>query len=179
VIHRDVKPENLLVGLDGELKLADFGCVTRRRRPTAWDRVERAERNDERSDPAVAGRWSVHAPSLRRETFCGTLDYLPPEIVGRRAYGAGVDVWALGVLLYEFLVGKAPFESRSRARTFKRIEAVDLSFPKHVSGGARDLVCRLLVADPAKRLTLAEVASHVWVAIHTTPRPALSNPTYR
>lgn len=54
--------------------------------------------------------WSVHAPSNRRTTLCGTLDYLPPEMVEGREHGAKVDLWALGVLAYEFLVGKPPFE---------------------------------------------------------------------
>merc|ERR1719163_2427432 len=55
--------------------------------------------------------WAVHAPTSRRETFCGTLDYLPPEMVHNKRYTQRVDVWGLGVLLYEFLVGRPPFES--------------------------------------------------------------------
>lgn len=54
--------------------------------------------------------WSVHAPGLRRKTLCGTLDYLPPEMVERKDHNEKVDHWALGVLAYEFLVGKPPFE---------------------------------------------------------------------
>ena len=54
--------------------------------------------------------WSVHAPGLRRKTLCGTLDYLPPEMVENKDHNEKVDHWALGVLAYEFLVGKPPFE---------------------------------------------------------------------
>lgn len=96
VIHRDIKPENLLLGVDGELKIGDFG-------------------------------WSVHAPGnrsvssslspvslltfrSRRTTLCGTLDYLPPEMVEGKPHTEKVDLWALGVLTYEFLVGVPPFE---------------------------------------------------------------------
>jgi len=57
--------------------------------------------------------WSVHAPGNRRKTMCGTLDYLPPEMVEGRAYSEKVDHWALGVLTYEFMNGYAPFEDRS------------------------------------------------------------------
>jgi serine/threonine protein kinase len=57
--------------------------------------------------------WSVHAPSLRRQTTCGTLVYLPPEIVEYRTYDEKVDHWALGVLAFEFLMGKDPFEDPS------------------------------------------------------------------
>jgi serine/threonine protein kinase len=57
--------------------------------------------------------WSVHAPSSRRKTLCGTLDYLPPEMVEGREHTERVDHWALGVLTYEFIVGKPPFEDMS------------------------------------------------------------------
>ena len=56
--------------------------------------------------------WSVHAPGNRRRTLCGTLDYLPPEMVQKKAHNEKVDYWALGVLTYEFLVGNPPFEDR-------------------------------------------------------------------
>ncbi len=98
IIHRDIKPENLLLGIDGEVKIGDFG-------------------------------WSVHAPSnrsalafsivgqshltCRRTTMCGTLDYLPPEMVEGRPHNNLVDNWALGVLTYEFVCGMAPFEDSS------------------------------------------------------------------
>lgn len=57
--------------------------------------------------------WSVHAPGNRRTTLCGTLDYLPPEMVEGREHTEKVDLWALGVLTYEFLVGVPPFEDLS------------------------------------------------------------------
>lgn len=57
--------------------------------------------------------WSVHAPSNRRTTMCGTLDYLPPEMVEHKKHGKAVDLWALGVLSYEFVNGDAPFEANS------------------------------------------------------------------
>ncbi|CAM9611933.1 unnamed protein product [Chrysoparadoxa australica] len=93
VIHRDMKPENLLVGARGELKIADFG-------------------------------WSVHAPNSRRKTFCGTLDYLAPEMIHGSDHDYAVDIWTLGILLYEFLAGVPPFESETRAETISRISKV-------------------------------------------------------
>ncbi|XP_015278979.1 PREDICTED: aurora kinase B-A-like, partial [Gekko japonicus] len=67
--------------------------------------------------------WSVHAPSLRRKTMCGTLDYLPPEMIEGKSHDEKVDVWCIGILCYEFLVGHPPFESPSHSETYRRIVA--------------------------------------------------------
>ena len=56
--------------------------------------------------------WSIYSPLYKRQTFCGTVDYVPPEIVEGASYDERVDIWALGVLLYELGCGKAPFETR-------------------------------------------------------------------
>ncbi|KAJ3021901.1 hypothetical protein HKX48_007482 [Thoreauomyces humboldtii] len=111
VIHRDIKPENLLLSKEGALKIADFG-------------------------------WSVHAPQeRRRQTLCGTLDYLPPEMVEGKEHTSAVDLWSLGILSYEFLVGVPPFEDHSSYRaTYKRIAQVDLKFPAYVSEEAQDFI---------------------------------------
>ena len=86
--------------------------------------------------------WSVHAPTSRRTTMCGTLDYLPPEMVEGREHDRTADVWSLGVLTYEFLVGSPPFEAEGYRATYRRISSVDLRFPSIVSPGARDLITR-------------------------------------
>lgn len=65
--------------------------------------------------------WSVHAPSNRRTTLCGTLDYLAPEMVESREHSEKVDYWALGVLTYEFLIGNPPFEDRSSMKSTPKI----------------------------------------------------------
>lgn len=64
--------------------------------------------------------------------MCGTLDYLPPEMVDREPYHAAADLWCLGVLTYEFLVGTPPFETNSAAQTHDKIRRVDFEFPKGV-----------------------------------------------
>jgi serine/threonine protein kinase len=135
VIHRDIKLENLLVGLKGELKLADFG-------------------------------WAVHTPKMRRQTFCGTLDYLPPEIVLSQTYNEKVDAWSMGILLFEFLTGDPPFASDTHTETISRIKKAQPDFPEHISDGARDVITKLLVKDPAQRMTLAQLKEHPWMKQH-------------
>mmetsp|Transcript_21284 Transcript_21284/g.58482 ORF Transcript_21284/g.58482 Transcript_21284/m.58482 type:complete len:303 (-) Transcript_21284:419-1327(-) len=107
--------------------------------------------------------WSVHAPNSRRYTMCGTLDYLPPEMVEGKAHDEMVDVWSLGVLMYEFLVGSPPFEAQGHQETYKKISKVDMHYPDHVSPLARDLMNKLLVKDPASRLPLNQVQNHPWI----------------
>ncbi|KAF3938166.1 hypothetical protein ABW19_dt0201152 [Dactylella cylindrospora] len=109
--------------------------------------------------------WSVHAPTNRRTTLCGTLDYLPPEMLKGDSHGEKVDLWSLGVLTYEFLVGAAPFED-TPINTQKRIVKLDLKIPEFVSPEARDLITKLLRLDPEKRLPLDQVAQHPWIVKH-------------
>lgn len=115
--------------------------------------------------------WSVHAPSSRRATLCGTLDYLPPEMIEGKMHDDKVDLWSLGVLCYEFLVGKPPFEAEGHTETYRRISKVDLKFPSYVSEGARDLISKLLRHDPAKRMPLREVMNHSWIKANVTTPP--------
>lgn len=100
--------------------------------------------------------WSVHAPNSRRKTLCGTLDYLPPEMVQGLDHDSAVDVWSLGVLCYEFLFGQPPFEAEGHSNTYKRILRVDLRFPADipVTSGAKDLIRKVLASSVD--------VSHVW-----------------
>lgn len=142
VIHRDIKPENILIGLRGELKIADFG-------------------------------WSVHAPNSRRSTLCGTLDYLPPEMVeNTEGHDEKVDVWALGILLYEFLVGKPPFENDTQKDTFAAIKAGTVTWPKDIaiSAEAKNLISRLLKKNANHRMSLTDVMAHPFVLRNCAPQ---------
>ncbi|KDR82404.1 hypothetical protein GALMADRAFT_87696 [Galerina marginata CBS 339.88] len=114
--------------------------------------------------------WSVHAPGNRRMTLCGTLDYLPPEMVEGKEHNEKVDYWALGVLTYEFVCGFPPFEDRNSVNnTYRRIAKVDLKFEEkevRLSEEVKDLITRLLRYDPQKRLPLTEVQKHPWIVKH-------------
>ncbi|KAG8141045.1 hypothetical protein E2320_003681 [Naja naja] len=111
--------------------------------------------------------WSVHAPSLRRKTMCGTLDYLAPEMIEGKPHNETVDLWCIGILCYEFLVGNPPFETESHLETYRRIISVDLRFPHFVTQGARDLIAKLLRHNPSERLPLQAVMNHPWVKAHS------------
>ena len=144
VIHRDIKPENLLLDGSDNLKIADFG-------------------------------WSVHAVrSNRRGTVCGTLDFLAPEMCEGERYDSSVDVWSIGVLLYEMLFGAPPFEESTEYHTKERIKLVDLTFPSDVdiSEDAKHLIRSLLRRKPENRLSLAKVLSHPWIVRHVHPKLA-------
>ncbi|KAJ3415418.1 spindle assembly checkpoint kinase [Chytridiales sp. JEL 0842] len=111
--------------------------------------------------------WSVHAPNTRRQTLCGTLDYLPPEMVEGKDHNEAVDLWSLGILCYEFLVGVPPFEDHTSYKaTYRRIAKVDLHVPDYVSPDAKDLITQLLQYNPDKRMPLRQVLSHPWIKKH-------------
>lgn len=76
----------------------------------------------------------------RRTTLCGTLDYLPPEMVTGAAHDKAVDIWSIGVFCYECLVGKPPFEAPTYEGTYERIKKVSYQFPPYVSSSARSLI---------------------------------------
>jgi aurora kinase len=135
VIHRDIKPENILLSFNNCIKLSDFG-------------------------------WSVRQPSTKvtkRLTICGTLDYLPPEMIESNNHDYRVDIWSLGILCYEFLTGKPPFEEIDKNMTYKRIAKVDLKFPTWIDPDAQDFIQRLLQKNPGLRLSLQEAIQHKWI----------------
>jgi aurora kinase, other len=107
--------------------------------------------------------WSVHSPTSRRLTMCGTLDYLPPEIVGQEEHDEMVDVWSLGILLYELLVGQPPFDAPGQTATYLRIQKVDIRFPFFIQDDAKDLILKFLQRDPKKRIALSAVPNHPWI----------------
>lgn len=100
-----------MIGVDKQIRMSDFG-------------------------------WSVHtcvdAPNRKRATICGTVDYLPPEMIDRAGHTFSADLWCLGVLAYEFLIGRAPFEASDTPMTQDRIRRVDYTFPDHVPVRSND-----------------------------------------
>jgi aurora kinase B len=106
--------------------------------------------------------WSAHTNSNKRKTMCGTLDYLPPEMIEGQSYNSTVDQWCLGVLCYEFLVGSPPFESEDQHHTYDKIKRIQVKYPNYVPTGARDLISKLLRRQEA-RISLRDVMMHPWI----------------
>ncbi|CAO3622122.1 unnamed protein product [Cunninghamella blakesleeana] len=107
--------------------------------------------------------WAVHDRRPRRKTFCGTLDYLPPEMIENRNHNAKVDIWALGVMAYELIVGKPPFEHAEYVDTYKHIVNVDFTFPNHVSPIAQQFINLALQHDDRKRSNIDDLLNHPWI----------------
>jgi len=134
IVHRDLKPENILM-CDGMVaKLADFGWCA-----------------------------EIEKDGAPRHTFCGTMDYLSPEMVQNQPHDHTVDVWSLGVLLFEMLVGKAPFTAASQVKALTLITTAELEVPDFISPLASDLMRNLVVKNREKRLSLQATIEHPWV----------------
>ncbi|CAG9315021.1 unnamed protein product [Blepharisma stoltei] len=106
--------------------------------------------------------WCVQS-SEERKTFCGTLDYMAPEMVLSQGHSYQIDLWAIGVLLYEMLHGCAPFRAIVDKEKCKQILEPRIEFGHHISEEAKDLIEKLIVTDPKERLPLNEVLRHPWV----------------
>lgn len=110
--------------------------------------------------------WSVRS-NTKRNTYCGTLDYLCPEIVQEKYYDGTVDQWCLGVLTYELCCGEPPFQSESREEIFRKVKNVTYKFPNYLTAQCKDFINRLLQADPSKRMTFKECLTHPWILKNT------------
>lgn len=134
VIYRDLKPENILLDYQGHIALCDFGLC-------------KLDMKDED----------------RTNTFCGTPEYLAPELLMGQGYQKAVDWWTLGVLLYEMLMGLPPFYDENTNEMYRKILQEPLHFPNDVPSAAKDLLTRLLNRNPSERLGAngsAEIKAH-------------------
>jgi len=123
IVYRDLKLENLLLDKDGHIKIADFGLC--------------------KEDISFSGRT---------RTFCGTPEYLAPEVLEDNDYGRSVDWWGVGVVMYEMMCGRLPFYSREHEKLFEMILQCAYRFPSRLSPEAKSLLSGLLVKDPNQRL---------------------------
>jgi RAC serine/threonine-protein kinase len=123
IVYRDLKLENLLLDKDGHIKIADFGLC--------------------KEDISFQDRT---------RTFCGTPEYLAPEVLEDNDYGRSVDWWGVGVVLYEMLCGRLPFYAEKHEQLFELILRGQLRYPSKLSAAAKELLAGLLVKNPNRRL---------------------------
>ncbi|XP_020087816.1 probable serine/threonine protein kinase IRE isoform X1 [Ananas comosus] len=157
VIHRDLKPDNLLIARDGHIKLTDFGL----------SKVGLINSTDDLSGPDVSNSTSFEdlptaatqraekREQRRKQSAVGTPDYLAPEILLGMPHGPTADWWAVGIILFELLVGIPPFNAEHPQRIFDNIMNRDISWPQvpeEMSCEAHDLIDKLLIENPLQRL---------------------------
>ncbi|XP_015233796.1 PREDICTED: ribosomal protein S6 kinase beta-2 [Cyprinodon variegatus] len=123
IIYRDLKPENIMLCQQGHIKLTDFGL----------------------------SKESIHDGTITH-TFCGTIEYMAPEILNRSGHNRAVDWWSLGALMHDMLTGSPPFTAENRKKTIDKILKCKVNLPPYLTVDARDLIKKLLKKNPSQRI---------------------------
>ena len=145
IIHRDIKPENLLLDDNYRVLLSDFG-------------------------------WSNFLDDNEfRKTFCGTPEYLSPEMAKKSGHNEMVDIWALGVLMFEFLAGYAPFSGSTPKELYSNIKKLKIHWPDDFPPLAKNLITKILKLNPSERLNINEILDHAWFTQNPPLRHVLTN----
>ena len=114
--------------------------------------------------------WAKELTLENRSTFCGTIEYMAPEIVGSENYDYSVDIWSLGILLYELLYGHSPFKANNTKNVILNIKTHELTYDdnnKKISNSCKDLIQKLLDGNPQKRLKIKDILEHPFVKKHS------------
>eukprot|EP00929_Paragymnodinium_shiwhaense_P019042 TRINITY_DN13102_c0_g3_i1.p1 TRINITY_DN13102_c0_g3~~TRINITY_DN13102_c0_g3_i1.p1 ORF type:complete len:395 (+),score=97.00 TRINITY_DN13102_c0_g3_i1:111-1295(+) len=154
IVHRDIKPENILLDRSNHALLADFG----------WSNImaEVDEREAKEQETTL-------------KTFCGTAEYLAPEMVARSGHDEGLDMWMMGVLLYEMIAGFTPYASStgSNKEIEDKIKKGSVYFPPDMNADAKDLVVKLLRPVSAERLRANQAKDHTFIVRNFGGRPTI------
>ncbi|XP_071161735.1 microtubule-associated serine/threonine-protein kinase 3-like isoform X2 [Mytilus edulis] len=155
IVHRDLKPDNLLITATGHIKLTDFGLSKIGLMSLTTNLYE--------------GSMDKDCKQFRDKQVQGTPEYIAPEVILRQEYGKPVDWWSMGIILYEFLVGIAPFFGDTPEELFSQVINEELEWPEEedwqVRDDAKDLIANLLQHNPINRLGsggAAEVKDHIF-----------------
>ena len=131
IVHRDLKPENLLITNNNILKIIDFGLC------------------------------NYYDINKLLSTPCGSPSYASPEMVSGNKYdGILIDIWCTGIILFAMLFGYLPFEAEDNYSLFKKIIKCEINYPKNISKTALDLMEKILVAEPEKRINISQIKKH-------------------
>ena len=145
IIHRDIKPENLLLNEGGRVLLADYG----------WSNFK--------NDGDV------------RKTFCGTPEYIAPEMLLKKGHDTRVDIWSIGVLMFELLTGSSPFYAKNNQELYQNIRKLKINWPRDMSPMAKNLISKILKLNPDDRPSFDEILNHQWFKHIQMIKPLLEN----
>jgi len=135
IIYRDLKPENILLSAQGNIIMTDFGL----------------------------SKEGLTANDARTATFCGTPEYLAPEIIKGDDYTKAIDWWSVGTLIYEMLTGLPPFYTEDEENMYHKIMTAELRMPATFSPDVSDIISKFLKRDPKQRLQdPAQIKAHPW-----------------
>lgn len=149
VIHRDLKPENVLLDSQMHVKVTDFGTA----------KILKSRQGSLNSS-GIPSLDSDIPEEERASSFVGTAEYVSPELLTDKNACKASDLWAFGCIIYQLLAGRPPFKAGNEYQTFQKIVALEYEFPLSFPSVARDLVERLLVLDPARRLPIEHIKNH-------------------
>jgi len=133
IVHRDIKLDNILLDKNHHIRLGDFG----------FSKLVESEHHN--------------------STLCGTVYYLPPELIAKEDYSFYSDIWSLGVTLYAMVTQELPFHNLNMPALFKQIQFSDFNDPPQASPELKDLIRKMLAKDPQKRITIDQIRSHSWI----------------
>ena len=145
IIHRDIKPENLLLNEGGRVLLADYG-------------------------------WSnFNMEGDVRKTFCGTPEYIAPEMLLKKGHDTRVDIWSIGILMFELLSGYSPFVAKTNQELYQNIKRLKIQWPKDMPPLAKNLISKILKLNPLDRPSFDEILNHQWFKQTKMIKPLLEN----
>uniref|UniRef100_A0A1B0AW41 polo kinase n=1 Tax=Glossina palpalis gambiensis TaxID=67801 RepID=A0A1B0AW41_9MUSC len=140
IIHRDLKLRNLLLNDMLHVKIGDFGLATR-----------------------------IEYEGERKQTLCGTPNYIAPEILTKKGHSYEVDIWSIGCVMYTLLVGQPPFQTKTLSDTYLKIKKCDYRVPSHLCKSAADMVVSMLQLNPSHRPTIDQLLHSEFLTISPVP----------